>query len=74
MAPAAAAEAIARGLLMRAKVEHPATKTIAVKVPRETARKLLIEANKNCRTRSGEARHLVERALNQDGGNDHARA
>ncbi|MDP3720033.1 MAG: hypothetical protein Q8T13_19905 [Acidobacteriota bacterium] len=59
---------------MRVKVDNPATTTIAVKVPRELARKLLIEANKNCRTRSGEARHLIERALNQGGGDDRARA
>lgn len=59
---------------MRVKVDNPATTTIAVKVPRETARRLLIEANKNCRTRSGEARHLIERALDQDGGDDGRRA
>ena len=56
---------------MRERVVNPATTTIAVKVPRETARRLLVEANRNCRTRSGEARHLIEQALTEREGGNH---
>lgn len=59
---------------MRVKIDNPATTTIAVKVSRKTARRLLIEANRNCRTRSGEARHLIEQALTVRDGGDRASA
>ena len=60
---------------MRAKLPHPANVTIALKLSKLTAKFLLVEANRAGRTRSGQARYLIERALTeQTTGGDDARA